>query len=155
MYLGICFGKFRMILYDTDLSFGSVNKDYLAKCLSPKQTNWYNNTWSTVYFRKLMEHPDFKADFINQYAHIMNTALHTDTIIAAVDHFEAFYKNELPRSKSELPKHFRNVPIPMNKWLKKVDHFRSFAQKRPAIARDEITRTLSNSGTFYLKIQNR
>ncbi|MCT4582817.1 MAG: CotH kinase family protein [Flavobacteriales bacterium] len=145
--------KFRMILYDTDLSFGSVNKDYLAKCLSPRQTNWYNNTWSTIYFRKLMEHQEFKHDFINQYAHIMNTALHTDTIIAAVNHFEAFYKEELPRSKSELPKHFKNVPIPMEKWLNKVDHFRSFAQKRPAIARDEITRTLSKSGTFYLKIE--
>lgn len=147
--------KFRMILYDTDLSFGSVNKNYLAKCLSPKQTNWYNNTWSTIYFRKLMEYDDFKNDFINQYAHIMNTALHKDTIIAAVNHFETIYKDELPRSKSELPKHFKNVPIPMNKWLTKVDHFRSFAQKRPAIAREEITKTLSQSGTFYLKIEGK
>lgn len=145
--------KFRMILYDTDLSFGSVDKDYLAKCLSPKQTNWYNNTWSTIYFRKLMEHKDFRNEFINQYAHIMNTALHTDTIIAAVNHFESLYKDELPRSKSELPSHFRNVPIPMEKWLKKVDHFRSFARKRPAIARDEINNTLSNSGAYYLKIE--
>lgn len=145
--------KFRMILYDTDLSFGSVDKDYLAKCLSPKQTNWYNNTWSTIYFRKLMEHKDFRNEFINQYAHIMNTALHTDTIIAAVNHFESLYKDELPRSKSELPSHFRNVPIPMEKWLKKVDHFRSFARKRPAIARDEIKNTLSNSGAYYLKIE--
>ena len=145
--------KFRMILYDTDLSYGNVNKDYLTKCLSPKKTNWYNNTWSTIYFRKLMEHEDFKNDFINQYAHIMNTALHPDTIIAAVNHFENVYRNELPRSKSELPKHFKNVPIPMGKWLKKVDHFRSFARKRTSIARDEITRTLSNEGTFYLKLE--
>ena len=145
--------KFRMILYDTDLSYGSVDKDYLAKCLSPKQTNWFNNTWSTIYFRKLMEHEDFKNDFINQYAHIMNTALHPDTIIAAVNHFENLYRDELPRSKSELPKHFRSVPIPIEKWLKKVDHFRSFAKKRAPIARKEITNTLSNDGTFYLKIE--
>jgi len=145
--------KFRMILYDTDLSYSGVDKDYLAKCLSPTQTNWYNNTWSTIYLRKLMEYSAFKNDFINQYAHLMNTALHTDTIIAAVNRFEEIYKDELPRSKSEIASHLRNVPIPMEKWLKKVASFRFFAKKRPQIAREEITRTLSNDGTYYLKIK--
>lgn len=146
-------GKFRMILYDTDLSYSATDRNYLAKCLSPIKTDWYNNTWSTIYFRKLMENQDFKNDFINQYAHLMNTALHTDTIIAAVNKFEAIYKDELPRSSSEVAKHLRSAPIPLDKWLKKVDGYRFFAKKRPEIARSEITNTLSNDGTFYLKVE--
>ena len=145
-------GKFRMILYDTDLSFGSIKKDYLSKCLSPTQTNWFNNTWSTLYFRKLMQNKQFKNEFINQYAHLMNTALHTDTILSAIDYFENLYKNELPRTKEELPSHFRNVPIPMEKWLKNIDRFRYYAKKRPEIARKEITETLAKDGTFTLII---
>ncbi len=144
--------KFRMILYDTDLSYSSKDRDYLAKCLSPKKTNWFNNTWSTIYLRKLMEYDKFRYEFINQYAHIMNTALHTDTIIAAVNKFEAIYKDELPRSKAELPKHLRNVPIAMEKWIKKVYGYRFYAKKRPEIARNEITKSLAKDGTFMLKI---
>ncbi len=145
-------GKFRMILYDTDLSFGSVNRDYLKKCLSSKQTVWFNNTWSTMYLRKLMQNNQFKNQFINQYAHLMNTALHSDTILKAIDKFEAIYKNELPRNSNELAKHLKSVPIPMEKWLKNIDKFRLFAKKRPEIARKEITQLLAKDGLFFLKL---
>lgn len=144
--------KFRMILYDTDLSFGRLDRDYLSKCLSSEQTDWFNNTWSTIYLRKLMEYEEFRYEFINQYAHIMNTALHTDTIITAVDYFENLYKDELPRPGDRIAKHLKKVPIPIEKWFKKVNNFRYFAKKRPEIARNEITRVLAKDGTFYLKI---
>ena len=146
-------GKFRMILYDTDLSFGSLDRDYLKKCLSSKQTNWFNNTWSTMYLRKLMQNDQFRYQFINQYAHIMNTALQTDTILSAIDKFQEIYKDELPRSNKELAKHLRSVPIPMEKWLKNINKFRYFAKKRPEIARREITNELAKDGLFYLKIE--
>lgn len=147
-------GRFRMILYDTDLSFGSLDRDYLKKCLSPKQTNWFNNTWSTMYLRKLMQNDKFKHQFINQYAHIMNTALQTDTILSAINRFQNIYKDELPRSNKILAKHLRSVPIPMEKWLKNINKFRSFAKKRPQIARKEITKQLAKDGIYYLKINS-
>lgn len=145
-------GKFRMIMYDTDLGLGNASRKYLEACLSPKRTDWYNPEWSTMYFRKLMQNNQFKYDFINQIAHFMNTSLHRDTIIAAVDHFENIYKNELPRNGKQVAKHLRNVPISMEEWLDNVDHYRMYAKLRYKRLRPEITRILAHKGEFTLLI---
>lgn len=146
-------GKFRMIMYDTDLGFGTASRAYLEACLSPTRTEWYNPEWSTVYFRKLMQHEDFKNDFVNQMAHFMNTCLHRDTIIAAADHFENIYKDELPRDGKLLAPHLRKVPIPMKYWLENVDDFRMFGKLRYKKLRKEIKRLLAPKGTYVLKLE--
>ena len=40
-------GKFRWILYDTDLGWGNYNSLLLEDFTSPVKTKWYNPTWST------------------------------------------------------------------------------------------------------------
>ena len=146
-------GKFRMILYDTDLSFGTASRKYLAKCLSSKRTDWFNPEWSTVYLRKLMQQDEFKNDFINQMAHLMSTALHRDSIIAAVDKFEAMYKDELPRDGKLLASHLKRVPLSEDDWLEKVDHFRMYAKLRPSHLRSEMVKLLAPKGMYTLKIE--
>lgn len=145
-------GKFRMILYDTDLSFGTARRKYLEKCISPTRTDWFNPEWSTFYLRKLMQNEEFKNEFVNQFAHIMNTAMHRDTIIAAVDRMESIYKNELPRDGSKLATHLKRVPIPEEQWLDKVDQFRMFAKLRLKHLRPEIVRLLAPKGMYTLKV---
>jgi hypothetical protein len=145
-------GKFRMILYDTDLSFGTASQKYLAKCLSSKRTDWFNPEWSTFYLRKLMQNEQFKNDFINQMAHLMNTAIHRDTIIAAVDKLEEIYKNELPRDGKLLPPHLRRVPLSEEVWLEKVAHFRMYAKLRHRHLRPEMVKLLAPKGMYTLKI---
>jgi hypothetical protein len=145
-------GKFRMILYDTDLSFGIPSRKYLGKCLSPTQTDWFNPEWSTFYLRKLMQSDEFKNDFINQMAHLMNTAIHRDTIIAAVDKLEGIYKDELPRNGKLLAPHLQGVPLSEKVWLHKVDHFRVYANLRHKHLRSEVVKLLAPKGMYTLKI---
>lgn len=145
-------GKFRMILYDTDLSFGTASRKYLEKCLSSKRTDWFNPKWSTFYLRKLMQNDAFKNDFINQMAHLMNTAIHRDTIIAAVDKLEGIYKDELPRNGKLLASHLKRVPLSEEVWLEKVDHFRMYAKLRQQHLRPEIVKILAPHGMYTLKI---
>ena len=145
-------GKFRMILYDTDLSLGTASRKYLAKCLSSKRTDWFNPEWSTFYLRKLMQNDQFKNDFINQMAHLMNTAIHRDTIIAAVDKLEGIYKDELPRNGKLLAPHLKRVPLTEKDWLEKVDHFRMYAKLRHRHLRPEMVKLLAPKGMYTLKL---
>ncbi len=146
-------GKFRMILYDTDHSHGKYNRKFLEACLSHSRTNWFNPKWSTMYLTKLMEHPQFKADFINQFAHLLNTTLHYDTINSAVDRFVNIYESELPRNRNLLPRYFRNSAISKENWLKKVSEVRKFAKLRTKHVRSEIDRLLTGSGTYELTVE--
>jgi len=146
-------GKFRMILYDTDLSLGTASRKYLVKCLSPTRTDWFNPEWSTFYLRKLMQNEEFKNDFINQMAHLMNTAIHRDTIIAAVDKLEGIYKDELPRNGRLLAPHLKKVPLSEEEWLDKVDHFRKYAKLRHRHLRPEMVKLLAPKGMYSLVVK--
>ena len=47
--------QFRWIMYDTDLGFGHgvpARWNFIAERLSPRQTKWYNRTWSTFILRE-------------------------------------------------------------------------------------------------------
>ena len=146
-------GKFRMIFYDTDHSHGSYSRKYLQGCLSTSKTNWYNPRWSTMYLTKLIEHPEFKQDFINQFAYLLSTKLHPDTINAAVDVFVKQYKDELPRDRSKLPKQIKNSARTEEEWLKNVDRVRLFARMRSKHMYKEINRLLTGKGTYVLKVE--
>lgn len=146
-------GKFRMILYDTDHSHGQYNRNYLEASLSESKTHWFNPKWSTMYLTRLMQHPDFKTDFVNQFAHLLNTNLHPDTINKAVDYFVELYKDELPRDPAKLPRNFRNSALEEEEWLENVASIRKFARLRNQHIIKEIKRLLAPRGTYILKIE--
>ena len=99
-----------------------------------------------------MQNDEFKNDFINQMAHLMNTAIHRDTIIAAVDKLEGIYKDELPRDGKLLAPHLKNVPLSEELWLEKVAHFRMYAKLRHRYLRPEMVKLLAPKGMYTLKI---
>ncbi|MCB9196628.1 MAG: CotH kinase family protein [Flavobacteriales bacterium] len=144
--------QFRMILYDTDLGYGSYSFNFLEGCLSPTPTEWYNPTWSTMYLTKLMQHQEFRNDFVTQFAHLMNTSLHRDTILSAVEMFEEIYVNELPKSSADRPAHLKKVIFPKDKWQEDVETLKSYAKLRPKVMWDHIKNALNLSGTYTLLI---
>ncbi len=147
--------RFRMILYDTDASFGSYRRNFLKKSLSKEETDWYNPEWSTMFLRKLITNQSFKNDFVNQASHLLNTVFHKDTIIQAVDHMQRIYIDELPRNSRQLAKHTRYGVNTEKKWLEHVDELRQFAKLRPKHFRSEVNRLLAKKGSFHLNLQGK
>ena len=145
--------RFKMIVYDTDLGYGKYSMNYLEKCISPIPTEWYNPAWSTLYLSKLMGHPEFKNEFANQFAHLMNTSLHKDTLLAAVDYFEALYTDELPRSSSERPNHLKKTYFPIEEWRDEVNSLRSYAKLRPKVMWNQLQEALGLDDTFVLTVK--
>lgn len=143
--------KFRMILYDTDLGYGKYNFNFLEGCMSSTPTGWYNPTWSTMYLTKLMQAPEFKHDFVTQFAHLMNTVFQRDTMLASIEHFENLYKDELPKVAADRPAHLKKVIFPDEKWLDDVGSLKSYAKLRPKVMWTHLQEVLGLGDTYWLQ----
>ena len=74
-------GKFRWILYDTDLGWGNYNSLLLEDFTSPVKTKWYKSfKWSTFLLRNLLKNKDFETYFINQLSFLLSTNLSTEFV---------------------------------------------------------------------------
>lgn len=144
--------QFKMIVYDTDLGYENAEYNYLKACFSPTETNWHNPTWATLYLRKLITHVQFKNEFINQFAHLMNTSLHKDSIIANIDYLQAIYYGELPQNKEKRPSHLRSVVFPLEAWNKEVEKLRLFAKERGTHLKKHLIDFFELKGTYNLKL---
>ncbi len=147
-------GRFRMILYDTDHGYKYAKRKLLQHSLSNAEEYWYNPRWSTRYLRKLMVNDEFKNEFLVQYAHFLNTSLHTDTIIASVDYLQDVYVNELPRPGDDIVTHLKRLPKTEEEWLIEVEKLRTFARIRNDFVKSELVRLLAPEGWFELEINN-
>lgn len=141
--------KFRWILYDTDLGFGSSlspSHNYLADCLSPEETNWYNPTWSTIMLRKLMTNVEFRNEFITQFDHIMNTTLHPDSLIEKVNDFCKIYEEEITRFYK-----FKGWNI--SQWRKEVTLLMYFSERREVFASEQLSQYFKLKGKVKIKLE--
>jgi len=147
--------KFRMILYDTDQAYGlAYKRKFLKHSLSNNGEFWYNPNWSTEFLRKLMTNKEFKNDFLVQYAHLLNTSLNKDTLIAAINYFKERYIGELPRKGDVNVKHLKNLQLSEEKWLNKVDKLIKFANNRHIYVKEELVALLAPSSWFFLEIKS-
>lgn len=144
--------KFRMVLYDTDVSYGTARRKLLTNVIAKEQTEWYNPEWSTMYLRKLLQNKQFEDEFVMQFTHIMNTVLQRDTMLAAIDKFEKIYENELPRPGDITKGHLRKVPVPLDEWKDNVNKLRSFAKLRPKYMYAELQEVFGFSGYSDVQI---
>ncbi|MDG2370530.1 MAG: CotH kinase family protein [Flavobacteriales bacterium] len=146
-------GRFRMILYDTDHGYGNYKRSFLQHSLSVNDEHWYNPPWSTRYLRKLMSNEVFKNQFLVQYSHLLNTSLHKDTIVYAVNYFKKMYQFELPRPNEPINSHLRNVPQSLSKWESKVQELNHFSKLRYDFVRNELLRIFDLKGWFSLTVK--
>lgn len=143
--------KFRMVLYDTDLSYGTARRKLLTSFISKEQTVWFNPEWSTMYLRKLLQNKEFENEFVVQFAHLMNTSLHKDTMLAAIDLFESEYKNDLPRPGEVKVSHLRKVALSEEAWMENVNDLRKFSKMRPKYMYEELKEVFGFDG--YANVQ--
>ncbi len=123
-------GRWRWILYDTDWGFGlhdpkAYRNNSLEFHTEPNGPFWPNPPWSTFILRKLLESPEFKADFLMRFTDHLNTTFHPDRVNAAI---EEKYQQLLP----EMPRHLARWRLSRQKWERHVETMRTFAAERPA-----------------------
>jgi hypothetical protein len=133
-------GKWRYILWDTDISLQSDTLNQLAMVLNPPTMNPHSLMLSAM-----MQNDSFRMYFINRYADLMNTTFYNLNMLART---EAFYEEMLP----EMPRHYAmwgtgNSPLaplsiqsPMSvaTWRANIDVLEYIEYVRPYYVRNQV-----------------
>jgi len=142
-------GRWRWLLYDTDFGLGlfgaSVANDTLAYAVDANGS-WPNPPWSTELLRRMLDIPEFRAQFINRYADFLNTQLRPTETQAALDEVVAGIAPVMPRHADRWGE---SLP---GGWESETAGIRQWLGERPAYATTHIVDHFGLAGTWTLDL---
>ncbi|MDF2699839.1 MAG: hypothetical protein K0Q49_1395 [Haloplasmataceae bacterium] len=160
-------GKWRWLLFDTDMGLSydtfsnyernglifSTNLDYHGATRINPSSNWPtfapNTINATFPLRAILKNDEFRINFINRFADLLNTAFAEDIVV-----------NKLAKMKQEvspyMDDHINRWSRPTNKrvWENDVEKIRTFAENRPTYMREHISDYFGLSGTSTITTFN-
>lgn len=145
--------KWRWILFDLDLGFGAHERgqyysNTLANATATSATYYANPAWSTFLFRKLLENPEFKNQFIQRFASRLNITFQPQRVLNIIDSLKIKIEAEIPRhiQKWEQSTSFNNG------WNYHVEVMQEFAIQRPAYIIEHLIGKFGLSGSIQLNL---
>jgi len=143
-------GRWRWIVFDLDFGLGLVggaNSHNYNMITRAAGTDGNVAAWATLIFRSLLDNADFRRDFVNRFADLMNTAFTTERLHAFLDAAQA-------EIAAEIPEHIARWGFPVSEtaWNNDFDLMRSFTELRPAVQRNQIVDFFDLSGTAELTV---
>ena len=148
-------GKWRYILWDTDISLRSDTLNQLAMVMNPPTSNPHS-----IMLSAMLTNDSFRVYFINRYADLMNTAFYNMNMIART---ESFYYEMLP----EMPRQFALwgtgvspfaplvVQGPMNvpMWRANIDELEYIEFVRPYYVRNQVQAQFAMTSQVYVTLK--
>ena len=139
-------GRWRWLQFDNDVGWGGFwadqpgwTYDMLTADLTPDgRLHDHNNEVTTFLLRRLVLNGNFRRDFINRFADLLNTTLAATNTLAQVVQLAAVLAPEM----AEHCQRWR-VPGSLAHWQQSVESLREFARQRPAFCRQHV---LNNFG---------
>ncbi len=158
-------GRWRWLAHDMDDTFSISNPNFdtnnLVIATAPNGIDYPNPAWSTFLLRKMLENNDFKIDFINRFADLLNTSFLSSRIITKMNEMKAVLAPEVTEQSARWAE-----PIDIGDWNYFLNFQTNFANARPAIQRDHIrlqfgitsninaTLNVSNTNHGYIKMNS-
>ena len=145
-------GRWRWILFDTDLGFGAhslgqYDSNSLENATTESATYYANPSWATFLFRKLLENKTFKHQFIQRFASHINTTFHQDRVKHIIDSLKTHIAPEIPRHKLK----WEDSISFDESWEALLQKIYEFAEKRPDFVKQHIIDKFELNGTALLK----
>jgi hypothetical protein len=120
----------------------------LAADLTPSGSlNGHNNDTTTFLLRRLVTSPDFRRDFINRFADLMNSTLLPAHTIERINQMSAILQPEI----AEHTRRWR-TPSSLTDWQSHVSLLRSYATNRPQYVRQHLTNQFKLAGTAKISL---
>ena len=114
-------GKWRWILYDTDMGWSSAPDDGMFTYLIPQT----NGMWSTIIIRSLLRNDEFRALFLDRLEYQMHHVWNQENVSAAIDFMAGQIDGEVARNN----KRWKNS---YSFWKQNIADMRRFAAGRQA-----------------------
>ncbi|MDB6154486.1 MAG: hypothetical protein JWL90_2939 [Chthoniobacteraceae bacterium] len=146
-------GRWRWFLFDVDLGLGhmwsaGVTENTLAVAISPTGRSGFNNAWGTAFLRRLLTNPEFKRDFINTAADLLNSWFQPARATALLDAMKA----ELQPAMAEHHRRWQVNGASVATWQSRVQVVRDFAALRSANVRQHFISTFALGGSLPLTV---
>ncbi|MCB8998891.1 MAG: CotH kinase family protein [Bacteroidales bacterium] len=140
----------RWILYDTDFGLNlweSIAYTYntLEFALDPSGPGWPNPPWATLMFRRMVTNPDFRYNFITQFADRLNTNFESKRAVALVDSVKNLFMPEIDM-------HLARWGMDFNFWYGQVGNIKSFVNYRAGYMRNFLRSQFGLGITMNVKI---
>jgi len=121
--------RWRWILFDTDFTMGIYSTtsavNTLENATATNGPDWPNPPWSTLMLRRLLENTDFRNQFVNRFADLMNSTFLSERVNKAIDQ-----KRDL--IAEEMPFHLQRwTGATQSYWISQVEVLKEFASQRP------------------------
>ncbi len=144
-------GKWRWIMYDTDFGFGMYNSyayqnNTLSFALQSYGYDWPNPDWSTLLLRSMLKNIEFRNQFINRFADMLNTTFVTEKVIKHIDSLANGIKDEIAA-------HMVRWNGDEKIWQTDINTMKSFATYRPQYMRSYILAQFNLSGTARVNLE--
>lgn len=134
-------GKFRWILFDTDLGFQSELKQSVWEYINPAG-NGQGDMFSTAVFNNLIKNKKFRDLFVDRLAYNLNHVYNAETVLSKIDSLYEVWKDEGARSH-------KRWGWSAN-WASCVDGLRYFARHRREQLKKEFTTDSRVVKVFHL-----
>lgn len=136
------FQKWRWLMYDTDFGFGiyvskAWERNSMVFATEVNGPNWPNPPWSTFLLRKLLENDQFRIEFINRFADMMNTTFEPNSVVNHIDSIAKIIEPEIQNNA----KRWGNPSV--IQWQNNVQIMRDFARYRVDHTRNHIKQKFS------------
>ncbi len=143
-------GKWRWILYDTDVGFDLYDRktyrnDALAFFTEEDGPYWPNPPWSTFVLRSLLENETFKQEFVNRFADHLNTTFDKQRMRAK---FDAMLSDLAP----EIGRHHQRWNLSSKQWERHLEVMRTFMEKRPVYMKQHLNKMFQTGKMHRLKV---
>ena len=122
-------GKLRYLLYDLDFGLGgsgSASDNRLAIAINPTAT-----CNSSKIFKAMLNNSQFKREFINRYADLINTIYKPSAMLGVMHQFQ-------DSMSYDMTKHFAKWGSTKSNWQSNINSMTSFINNRPSQARNHI-----------------
>jgi len=148
-------GRWRWLQFDNDVGWGGFwaqqpawQFDMLSAVLTPSGSLHGHNTDTTTFLlRRLIENGDFRRDFINRFADLLNTLFQPAHTIARIDQMAAVLEPEM----AEHIRRWRS-PSSVATWRANIEYLREYARRRPDAARGHLAQRFGLRATANLTL---
>ncbi|MDG5815005.1 CotH kinase family protein [Chitinispirillales bacterium ANBcel5] len=137
-------GRYRWMAYDLDYGYGLYTEP------STDVIYWmmhHKPEWSRRMFVNLIENENFRTDFINRNADLLNTTFKPHRVTGIIDSVSGLIE-------PEIEEHIRrwNQPQDLNSWFNEIETMREFARRRYHYVRQHLMRFFGLSETSQVTV---
>jgi hypothetical protein len=130
-------GRWRWLLYDTDVGFGYVRNNFvhntLAQATEEGKTGWPNPDQATFVLRTLLGNDEFRLNFINRFSDLLNTTFLPERTTAVIDGIKSVLEPEISEHIQRW-----NSPVSFETWESNTGEMTRFARERPYYQRSHL-----------------